>query len=107
MPGTIIKDESEKDVTMHFRFFLGDRSGVVHVANEQTMDLRRPEIDLPFSVNVYHGGYLGLAPITIIHGVEIWVSGIVAHSRNITIRRNGTATLNYLGQTEYGHEDGT
>jgi hypothetical protein len=28
------------------------------------MDLERPTIDLPFSVHVYDGGYLGLAPDT-------------------------------------------
>jgi hypothetical protein len=29
------------------------------------MDLERPTIDLPFSVHVYDGGYLGLAPDTL------------------------------------------
>lgn len=101
-----INEAPTNETTLHFRYFLGDRSGVVHVADEQVMDLKRPEIDLPFGVNVYHGGYAGFAPITIIHGVEIWTQGVIDHMKNVTIRRNGIATLEYLGNTEWGHIDG-
>jgi len=97
-------------VTIHFRFFLGDRSGAIHVGNEQTMDLERPEIDVPFSSYVYHGGYLGLAPITVIHGVEIWVSGVMDHVCNMTVKLKGNATLNHDGRTTHIrklHDGGT
>jgi hypothetical protein len=50
---------------------IGDRSGAIHVGKNEVMDLERPTIDLPFSVHVYDGGYLGLAPDTFIHGVDI------------------------------------
>ena len=53
------------------------------------MDLERAEIDLPFSVRVYEGGYLGLAYDTIVHGVDIYVHGTVEHPRNITLHSGG------------------
>jgi hypothetical protein len=34
---------------------IGDRTGTVHLGNQQVMDLERPEIDLPFDVQVYTG----------------------------------------------------
>jgi hypothetical protein len=42
---------------------IGDRSGTVHVADKQVMDLIREEIDLPFNCYVYFDGFLGLAPM--------------------------------------------
>ena len=53
------------------------------------MDLERAEIDLPFSVRVYEGGYLGLAYDTTIHGVDIYVHGTIEHPRNITMHSGG------------------
>ena len=53
------------------------------------MDLERPEIDLPFSVHVYEGGFLGLAYDTSIHGVFINIRGILAHPENITMYHLG------------------
>ena len=58
----------EYNVTLHFKYMIGDRTGVVHVWDNQEMDLERPEIDLPFSAYVYYGGHLGLAPDTYVHG---------------------------------------
>jgi hypothetical protein len=51
------------------------RTGTLHVADHQTLDLLREEIDLPFNCHVYYGGYLGLAPTTFVHGVEIHLAG--------------------------------
>nr|XP_026694748.1 uncharacterized protein LOC104266654 [Ciona intestinalis] len=87
------------NVTLHFKYFIGDRSGAVHVGDGQTMDLERYEIDLPFSAYIYHGAFLGLAPITMVHGVEIWISGVMAHVSNMTLKQNGTATFNFMGRT--------
>ena len=55
----------------------------------QEMDLERAEIDLPFSVRVYEGGYLGLAYDTTIHGVDIYVHGTIEPPRNITMHSGG------------------
>lgn len=53
------------------------------------MDLERHQIDLPFNVRVYEGGFLGLAYETIIHGVDILVHGTLAHPENVTISHGG------------------
>ena len=39
---------------------IGDRTGAIHVGENQVMDLKRPKIDLPFNVHVYPDGFLGL-----------------------------------------------
>lgn len=56
------------NITLHFKYMIGDRTGTVHVAEDQDMDLERTEIDLPFNAYVYYGGHLGLAPDTYVHG---------------------------------------
>ena len=56
----------------------------------QVMDLERHEIDTPFNVRVYEGGYIGLAPITYIHDVTIWLHSEMDHVQNLTGRRNGS-----------------
>lgn len=61
------------------------------------MDLERDEIDLPFNVRVYDGGYLGLAPITYIHDVTIWLHGELDHTQQLTLRRNGSLSLHHGG----------
>ena len=60
------------DITLHFKYMIGDRTGTVHVGPEQEMDLERSEIDLPFNAYVYNDGHLGLAPDTYVHGKNLW-----------------------------------
>ncbi|KAL8620480.1 hypothetical protein ACOMHN_056872 [Nucella lapillus] len=84
---------------LYFRYMIGDRTGTVHLANQHVMDLHRPEIDLPFSVQVYTGGYLGLAPLTIVHGVSIWLSGELDHIHNLTLRHAGHLSIKLGGHT--------
>jgi len=67
--------DSPAEVDIHFRFMIGDRTGTVHLRANQSLDLRRDEIDLPFNVRAYTHSFLGLAPITLIHGVTIWMHG--------------------------------
>lgn len=83
-----------------FDNMIGDRSGALHIGNNQTMDLYRQKIDLPFSVHVYNGGFLGLAPDTFIHNVEIFLNGTLANVDNLTIHRGGKLWLNRDGHTE-------
>ena len=78
---------------------IGDRTGTVHVADRQTLDLLREEIDLPFNCHVYRGGYLGLAPTTFIHGVEIHLAGVLANVINITLHHGGFLWLKHGGRT--------
>ena len=40
---------------VHFKYMIGDRTGVVHIGGSQILDLERPEIDLPFDTYVYPG----------------------------------------------------
>ena len=64
------------------------------------MDLERHKIDLPFSVHVYQGGYLGLAPDSVIHSVDIFLNGTLGNIRNLTIHHGGTLWLFRDGCTE-------
>ena len=60
----ILTEPHNRSASIFFRNMIGDRSGTVHIGYNQTMDLIRTTIDLPFSVRVYRGGFLGLAHAT-------------------------------------------
>jgi hypothetical protein len=90
----------DHETDVFFLYMIGDRSGTVHLGNNQVMDLERAEIDLPFSVRAYAGSYLGLAPFTIVHGVSIWMHGELAHIDNITLHHNGLLSMESGGYTE-------
>ena len=87
---------------LFFLYMIGDRTGTFHIGFNQSLDLERPEIDLPFSARVYHGGYLGLAPDTIVHDVSIWMHGSLDQIKNLTIRHYGHFSMEHGGHTE-GH----
>ena len=76
-------------VSIFFRHMIGDRTGTLHLAGNQTMDLKRHEIDLPFTLRIYPGGHAGLAPMTFVHGVKIYNYGLITHMQNITLHHNG------------------
>ena len=78
---------------------IGDRTGTLHIANNQSVDLYRPTIDLPFNVHVYVGGHLGLAPDTIVHGVTIFLNGALSHVESLTLHHEGRFWLNRDGHT--------
>lgn len=80
--------------SLYFRHMIGDRTGTIHVGSDQLLDLNRTEIDLPFSVHVYDKGYLGLAPYTEVHGVNIHVHGVIANIENLLLHHNGHLFLN-------------
>lgn len=96
----ILPDPVGAPVDVFFLYMIGDRSGTVHLSDNQVMDLERPEIDLPFSVRAYAGSYLGLAPFTIIHNVSIWLHGSLDHIENMTLHNNGLLSLEHGGHTE-------
>ena len=84
---------------------IGDRTGAIHVGKNQIMDLERDEIDVPFSIHVYDGGFLGLAPDTFIHDVDIFLNGSLDHVDRLTIHHGGKLWLNIEGHTE-GNDPG-
>ena len=86
-------------VDLYFLYMIGDRTGTVHIGNNQVMDLQRPEIDTPFNIRVYAGGYVGLSPFTIVHGVTIWLFGEMAWVKNITLHHGGHLSLEHGGFT--------
>ena len=92
-------DKRNYNVIIFFKYMIGDRSGSVHVADRQAMDLQREEIDLPFNTYTYYGSYLGLAPSTFVHGVEIHLAGFLANVNNITLRLGGYLWLKHGGHT--------
>jgi hypothetical protein len=91
---------ANKKSSFHFQAMIGDRTGVVHVDKDQTMDLERHFIDLPFSTWTYDGGVLGLAPVTVVHGVYIQMAGTLHHVDDMTLHNNGQLFCNYGGKTE-------
>jgi hypothetical protein len=95
----IYTDPVGKPASLFFKHMIGDRSGVIHIGLNQVMDLRRDEIDLPFSVHVYLGGYLGLAPYTEVHGVTLYLSGVLAHVQNMTLHHGGAFWMYHGGRT--------
>ena len=95
----VLTDPVGRNASLFFRYMIGDRTGTAHVSVNQVMDLHRPAIDVPFSVHVYYGGYLGLAPYTEIHGVTLYISGVLAHIQNMTIHHGGAIWMNHGGQT--------
>ena len=95
----VLTEPVSQGATLHFRHMIGDRTGTIHIGQNQIMDLARKEIDLPFNVHVYTDGYLGLAPITYIHDVNIFLSGTLAHLQTLTIHHNGHLWLYKDGHT--------
>ena len=89
----ILTEPHNRSASIFFRNMIGDRSGTIHVGYNQTMDLVRPNIDLPFHVRVYRGGFLGLAPSTEVHGVEIHVAGVISYVKNLTLHHGGLLSL--------------
>lgn len=87
------------NTSLYFKYMIGDRTGRIHVGNGEVMNLYRAEIDLPFSAHVYRGGYLGLAPDTVVHNVEIIVRGVLANIKNITLHHHGLLWLNHGART--------
>lgn len=80
---------SSDKVSLYFRHMIGDRTGTLHVGPNQTMDLNREEIDLPFNVRVYQNGHMGLAPMTFVHGIKIHNHGLITRMINITLHHGG------------------
>ena len=89
----ILTEPHNRSASIFFRNMIGDRSGTIHVGYNQTMDLVRPNIDLPFHVRVYRGGFLGLAPSTEVHGVELHVAGVISYVKNLTLHHGGLLSL--------------
>ena len=99
---------TSSNISIFFKYMIGDRTGRVHVAAHQSLDLQRPEIDLPFNLHIYYGGFVGLSPVTEIHGIEIIVSGVLAHIKNLTMHHNGQLWMLHggrtSGQVSHGYE---
>ena len=98
---------SAKDTaSFYFENMIGDRTGMLHIGADQTMDLFRPEIDLPFNVIVYDDGILGLANDTVVHGVTITLHGTLMYVENLTLHHGGRFNLKRGGRTAVSSEDG-
>ena len=95
----ILTEPRNRSASIFFRNMIGDRTGMIHVGCNQTMNLTRPTIDLPFSVRVYRGGFLGVAPATEVHGVEIHVHGVISNIQNLTLHHGGLLSLKENSRT--------
>ena len=95
----ILTDPVDAFARLFFLYMIGDRTGTVHLGNNQKMDLHRPEIDLPFSVRAYRGSYTGLAPYTVIHSVSVWMHGELDHIEFLTLHHDGLLSMEHYGHT--------
>jgi len=95
----ILTDPVDAQVTINFANMIGDRTGAIHISKNQVMDLEREHIDLPFSVHVYKDGFLGLSQDTHVDGVDIFLSGTLAHIKNLTLFNKGKLWLYKDGHT--------
>lgn len=101
----ILTDPHSRAASVFFRHMIGDRSGTIHIGYNQTMELLRPNIDLPFNVHVYRGGYLGLAPVTTVHGVTLYLEGVISHVKNLTLHHGGVVHLYEDSRTGNEHNE--
>ena len=95
----ILPQPVEHGANLHFRYMIGDKTGIVHVGPYQVMDLRRLFIDTPFSSYVYDGGFLGLAPDTNLEKVFVHLEGTLDHVVNLTLIAGGELRLFLTGST--------
>ena len=51
----ILTDPINTKVSFFFKHMIGDRTGTIHIANNQVMDLKRHFLDLPFTPYIYEG----------------------------------------------------
>ncbi|WAR26294.1 hypothetical protein MAR_011998 [Mya arenaria] len=101
----ILPEPIGTEVDVFFRNMIGDRTGTVHLGDNQVMDLERLEIDLPFNCRVYEGAFLGLAPVTIMHGITVWLHGEMDHVENLTLHHDGQLSLETGGFTSGNSPD--
>lgn len=95
----VLTEPVGRNVSLHFKHMIGDRTGTIHVSTKQVMNLFRPKIDLPFNVRVYKEGFLGLAPYTEVHGVQLYIQGVLAHIHNLTLHHGGVLWMYHEGRT--------
>lgn len=95
----VLTEPVHRNSSLYFGYMIGDRTGSVHIARNQVVDLMRDEIDIPFNAYVYADGYLGLAPYTEVHGVTIYLTGILANIQNLTLHHGGLLWINDHART--------
>ena len=95
----VLTDPVGRNTSLYFEHTIGDRTGTIHVSTKQVMNLFRPEVDLPFNVRVYKDGFLGLAPYTEVHGIQLYNEGVLAHIHNITLHHGGVLWMYQKGRT--------
>jgi hypothetical protein len=95
-----------QDAELFFINMIGDRTGVIHIGYNQTMDLERNFLDAPFSCYVYEGGYYGMATFTDMDGVFVMVEGEIDHIVNLTLIHGATLYWNVTGGS-HGHPNQT
>ena len=95
----ISPEQVNRPASLFFRYMIGDRSGMIHLSQNQVLNLHRLFLDIPFSAHVYEGGYLGLAPISEMNNIAVHVEGTLDHIRNLTILNGGALHCYLTGST--------
>ena len=100
----ILTEPTNRKVSVHFRYMMGDRTGTIHISRNQELNLYRQFLDIPFNAYIYDGGHLGLAPVSEMNQVAVHVEGALHHIRNLTILNGGTLHCYLTGSTGTDHE---
>ena len=95
----ILTEPVNRAASLFFRYMIGDRTGMIHISQNQVMNLHRLFLDIPFSAYIYDGGYLGLAPISEMNKIIVYVEGTLDHIRNLTILNGGELHCYLTGST--------
>jgi hypothetical protein len=95
-----VSEPEDLEIDIFYRHMIGDRTGVIHLGNNQTCDLQRSYLDQPFSAYVYEGGYFGMGHFTDLDGVFVVVGGRIDHVTNLTLIHGATLYMNLTGATE-------
>ena len=98
----ILTEPVNRPASLFFRYMIGDRTGMIHISQNQVMDLHRLFLDIPFSAYIYEDGYLGLAPISEMNSITVHVEGRLGHIRNLTILNGGKLRCYLTGSTGEG-----
>jgi hypothetical protein len=90
-----------RQISMFFKYMIGDRTGFIHIGQNQVLNLKRQFLDIPFSAHVYQGGYLGLALISEMNSIAVHVEGTLDHITNLTILNGGVLHCYLTGSSAF------
>lgn len=93
-----VSSQQGKNFLLKVKKISGDRTGIFHVAESQTLQLsfdekNRKELELLWGVNVYPKGDLSMTTNLVVNGIKIIVAGRLSGAHNVTVGDKGKLIL--------------